>query len=50
MTLESLSQSTEDAMCELLMSLEKTCIISPAMFEQVKYIYGDFTEKNFLAF
>lgn len=39
MTLESLSQSTEEAMCELLMSLEKACIISPAMFEQVEILY-----------
>ncbi|KAL5274901.1 PDCD4 family protein [Megaselia abdita] len=46
MTLESLSQNTEDAMCELLMSLEKTCIISPAMFEQVKYTYLFICFKN----
>jgi len=35
MALESINQNTEEAMCDLLKSLEKSCIISPAIMEQV---------------
>ncbi|SPP78097.1 programmed cell death protein 4 [Drosophila guanche] len=34
MTLESLSQTTEEAMCELLKSLDLTCLVLPAGMEQ----------------
>ena len=34
MTLESLSQTTEEAMCELLHSLDKACLVLPAGMEQ----------------
>lgn len=34
MTLESLSQTTEEAMCELLASLDKACLVLPAGMEQ----------------
>uniref|UniRef100_D3TLD2 Programmed cell death protein 4 n=1 Tax=Glossina morsitans morsitans TaxID=37546 RepID=D3TLD2_GLOMM len=34
MTLESLSQTTEEAMCELLSSLDKACLVLPASMEQ----------------
>ncbi|XP_017473472.1 PREDICTED: programmed cell death protein 4 [Rhagoletis zephyria] len=34
MTLESLSQNTEEAMCELLKSLDKACLVLPAGMEQ----------------
>lgn len=36
MTLESLSQTTEEAMCELLKSLDLTCLVLPAGMEQVR--------------
>lgn len=45
MALESLSQSTEEAMCELLKSLEQACIISPAMIEQgFQRVYDDMAD------
>ncbi|XP_004524871.1 programmed cell death protein 4 [Ceratitis capitata] len=34
MTLESLSQTTEEAMCELLKSLDEACLVLPAGMEQ----------------
>ncbi|ALC48570.1 Pdcd4 [Drosophila busckii] len=34
MTMESLSQTTEEAMCELLKSLDLTCLVLPAGMEQ----------------
>jgi len=39
MTLESLSQTTEEAMCELLKQLDLTCLVLPAGMEQVGHIY-----------
>lgn len=36
MTLESLSQTTEEAMCDLLKSLDKACLVLPAGMEQVR--------------
>ena len=36
MTLESLSQTTEEAMCDLLASLDKACLVLPAGMEQVR--------------
>lgn len=36
MTLESLSQTTEEAMCELLKQLDLTCLVLPAGMEQVR--------------
>lgn len=38
MTLESLSQTTEEAMCELLKSLDEACLVLPAGMEQVRKI------------
>lgn len=35
MTMESLSHTTEEAMCELLASLDKSCLVLPASMEQV---------------
>lgn len=40
MTLESLSQTTEEAMCELLSSLDKACLVLPAGMEQVRGIFA----------
>lgn len=39
MTLESLSQTTEEAMCELLKQLDLTCLVLPAGMEQVSSDY-----------
>lgn len=41
MALESLNSVTEEAMSELLKSLDQTCLVSPAMMEQVS---SDFNE------
>lgn len=38
MALESISQSAEEAICDLLKSLDEACIVSPAMMEQVSII------------
>lgn len=40
MSLEAVNQHTEETMCKLLSSMDKACIISPTMMEQVKiYLY-----------
>ena len=35
MSLEGVNQQTEEAMCALLKSLDETCLVSPALMEQV---------------
>lgn len=43
--IESISQSTTEAFCELLKSLYDTCIVSPEMFEQgFQRVYDDMTD------
>lgn len=37
MALESIDRNTEEAMCDLLKSLDESCIVSPPMMEQVSY-------------
>lgn len=49
MTLESLSQTTEEAMCELLKSLDLTCLVLPAGMEQVRTKYPNLSTSDFLA-
>lgn len=45
MTLESLSQTTEEATCELLKSLDQACMVSPAMMEQgFQRVYDDMAD------
>ncbi|XP_060665086.1 programmed cell death protein 4 [Drosophila nasuta] len=45
MTLESLSQTTEEAMCELLKSLDLTCLVLPAGMEQgFMRVYDDMAD------
>lgn len=42
MTLESLKQTTGEALCELLKTLDESCIVSPAMMEQgFQRVYDD---------
>ncbi|XP_030378480.1 programmed cell death protein 4 [Scaptodrosophila lebanonensis] len=45
MTLESLSQTTEEAMCELLKSLDQSCLVLPAGMEQgFKRVFDDMAD------
>lgn len=45
MALESLSQTTEEAMCDLLKSLDDACMVSPAMMEQgFQRVYDDMAD------
>lgn len=37
MALEGVNQQTEEAMCSLLKSLDVTCLVSPALMEQVNF-------------
>lgn len=45
MSLESITKNTEEAMCELLKSLDEACLVSPAMMEQgFQRVYDDMAD------
>lgn len=49
MSLEGINQQTEEAMCALLKSLDKTCMVSPALMDQVS-LHIQFDELSFTNF